>query len=371
MCYEQMLNPYSALCDFAFWRRAVGGVPWDEVDPVSEVPFHIARTDRVATAGSCFAQHISRTLVADGFCYLVTESGPLTPAAAPEGYGVFPARFANVYTVRQLLQLFQRAYGLFEPQDAAWKRPDGAWVDPFRPRIQVEGFPGPDAVALDCDSHLLAVRAMFEQCDVFVFTLGLTEAWVSTRDGSVFPLSPGVVGGDEDPANYAFRNFEVAEMTEDLLTFVDWLRRVNPDVRIVLTVSPVPLIATYERRHVLVSTTYSKAALRVVADAVARARTGIAYFPAYEIITGPQAGARYYESDLREVRPEGVAHVMSIFRRHFLAEAASAAPLPQQAEPARDARVQDFVRQRMEQLEGIICDEEALDMPDPEKALCP
>jgi len=360
-----MSNPYSALPSFAFWRRAVGGIAAQEVDPVVDVPFRISKVDRVATAGSCFAQHISRTLLADGFRYLVTESGPLTAGAVSEGYGVFPARFANIYTVRQLLQLFERAYGLFEPQDSAWVRSDGAWIDPFRPRIQQQGFASPEEVTLDRSSHLLAVREMFEQCDIFVFTLGLTEAWVSTRDAAVFPLAPGVVASGYNEADYAFKNFEVADMTDDLKTFVDHLRRVNPNVLIVLTVSPVPLIATYEPRHVLVSTTYSKSALRVVADAITRACPGVTYFPSYEIITGPQARGQYYEPDLREIRPEGVKHVMSIFRRHFLAQN-DAAPVSTRLPAVVHPRIGEGhqLRERMTEIEAVICDEEALDVPE-------
>ena len=362
------MNPYRDLPDFAFWRRAVGALAPEDVDPVVAAPFLINRTDRVATAGSCFAQHISRTLGARGFRYLVTEPGPLSADAADEGYGVFPARFANIYTVRQLLQLFERAHGLYDPEDRPWRRPDGSWLDPFRPRIQVAGFASAEAVERDRDAHLGAVRAMFEQCDVFVFTLGLTEAWVSARTGAIVPLAPGVVSGDADDADYGFCNFDVAEMTADMLAFIDNVRRINPDMRLVLTVSPVPLIATYERRHVLVSTTLSKAALCVVADAVSRARPNVAYFPAYEIIAGPQSGGRFYEPDLREIRPEGVSHVMRIFSRHFLADVAADAPRSKRAEqPSLNGA--DLLRQRMAHLEAIVCDEEALDAPRREKAL--
>jgi hypothetical protein len=89
-------------------------------------------------------------------------------------------------------------------------------------------------------------------------------------------------------------------------------------VKIILTVSPVALIATFEDRHVLVSNTLSKAALRVVADEVSRACENVVYFPSYEMITGPHVRSAYLDDDLREVRPEGVASVMSVFTRHYL-----------------------------------------------------
>src|SRR5690349_13713160 len=99
-------NPYQGLPDYAFWRRAVASPLPAAVDPVTSVPFTIAAADAVATAGSCFAQHLSNTLARQGFNYLVTEAAPLSAGAADENYGVFPARFANIYNTRQLVQLF-------------------------------------------------------------------------------------------------------------------------------------------------------------------------------------------------------------------------------------------------------------------------
>lgn len=348
-----MENPYARLPDSAFWRRSISRLEADDIDPVTCAPFAIGRGDKVATAGSCFAQHISRTLVKEGFNYLVTERAPETGAAANQNFGVFPARFGNLYTVRQLLQLFQRAYGMFEPADGVWKRPDGKYVDPFRPQIQDAGFATPEQVEEDREAHLAAVQIMFERCDVFIFTLGLTEGWVSLEDGAVFPLAPSVVA--EGEGRYAFKNFGVMEMNADLAEFIRNLRAVNPEVRIILTVSPVPLIATYEPRHVLVSTIYSKSALRVVAEEASRAFDNVAYFPSYEIITGAHSRSRYFADDLREVKPEGVAHVMSIFRRHYLDEEAARA----RVRPAR-ALDADEIARRDEEMQ-VVCDEEVLD----------
>jgi hypothetical protein len=353
-----MTNPYAAQPDYAFWRRSMAGRGAFDVDPVASVPFVIGPTDKVATAGSCFAQHISRKLRALGFAYLVTEGQPEEP-----DYGVFSARFGNIYTARQLLQLLQRAYGLIEPADVAWQRKDGRYIDPFRPQIAPDGFGSIDALLTDREAHLAALRRVFEDCAVFVFTLGLTEAWVSVRDGSVFPVVPGAVAEDTDSADYAFRNFGVAEVETDLSSFLDLFRTVNPGARVILTVSPVPLVATYEDRHVLVSTTYSKSVLRVAAETLSRSRTGVAYFPSYEIITGPHARGAFLEEDLREVKTEAVAHVMSIFARHFLdpsANGATAVPTPsmQMSDALRAAELS-----RITLTESVICDENLLDPP--------
>ena len=331
------------------------------MDPVTAVPFHIGRGDRVATAGSCFAQYISKTLADRGFTYLVTETHPQTAAATDENYGVFPARFGNVYTVRQLLQLFQRAYGLFEPIDSEWLSSDGDYIDPFRPRVQRAGFRTIGDLRADRDAHLRAVRQMFEQCKVFIFTLGLTEGWESSVDGAVFPLAPGVVAHSLDSDQYQFHNFTVPEMEADLLAFIDLLSSVNDTVKIILTVSPVPLVATFEDRHVLVSTTYSKSALRVVADAVTTLRPHVAYFPAYEIITGPQARGQFFEDDLRDVTPAGVECVMSVFTKHYFQLEDAGTSVGGPTDTHRDARPRFDEGAYMQQVQQVICDETAID----------
>ena len=167
------MNPYASLPDEAFWDRSVAAIEPDALDPVTRVPFTLGKDDQIATAGSCFAQHISRTLVARGYNYLVTERDS---AESGENYGVFPARFGNIYTVRQLLQLFDRAYSLFLPRDTVWPRRDGAMVDPFRPRIQASGFATHADLEADRKRHFAAVRRMFEHCDVLSSRSGSRRA---------------------------------------------------------------------------------------------------------------------------------------------------------------------------------------------------
>lgn len=353
-------NPYEALPDHHYWRRAVAQLPFKAVDPVVRPVTRLARTDRIATAGSCFAQHISRSLQAEGFNYLVVDADPKMPRAEARarGFGVFSARFGNLYTARQLVQLFDRAYGDFKPLDQAWQRADGKFVDPFRPQVEPEGFASERAVLQATREHLADVRRMFSRLDVFVFTLGLTEAWQRREDGAVFPLAPGVAGGAYDPALHEFVNFTAAQVKADLLGFLQRLRSVNPGARVILTVSPVPLIATYENDHVLVSTVRSKSVLRAAAGEVATAQQGVDYFPSYEMVTGPQAKGRCFEADLRSVAPEAVAHVMQTFLRHYASPPGDGETAPPAAAPRKLAAHQ---LREGQALAKLVCDEEALD----------
>ncbi|EGK70785.1 GSCFA domain protein [Methyloversatilis universalis FAM5] len=347
-----MPHPYSALPDSAFWSRTVGagGFDMNSVPAVTD-GFVIHPEDKVVSAGSCFAQHLARLLPTRGFRYLVTETGP-----EERLFGVYPARFGNVYTVRQLRQLFERAYGLFEPKDEAWRWGE-VWVDPFRPNVEPAGFATREALLADRVSHLAAVRRMFEQCDVFVFTLGMTEAWVSDADGAVFPLAPGVHGEPEDGATCHFHNFSVPEMVDDLQCFVHRLRLLNPSVKLVLSVSPVSIAATYEPRHVLVSNSYTKAALRVVADMAVRGDARASYFPSYECAAGHHTAGRYFQPDMRHITPEGVHDVVEYFTRLYLTADSPGETSVLDTPPAQTTRSE------RDQWYAVWCDEELLAAP--------
>ncbi|KMK66275.1 GSCFA domain-containing protein [Puniceibacterium sp. IMCC21224] len=352
-------HPYSGLPDRQFWKRAPGVADLNAFDPVSDVPFRISPDDRIVTAGSCFAQHVARYLSQSGFDHHIAEPAhPIVPADVAEAhnYGLFSARYGNLYTARQLLQLIRRAYGDFTPQADAWDGPKpGTFVDPFRPQIQPGGYASVEELAADRAQHLAAVRRAFETMDVFVFTLGLTEGWEDTRDGAVFPLAPGVAGGTYDPALTAFRNFDEVETADDLTEALTLIRQRNPDVRIILTVSPVPLNATFIDRHVAVSTTWSKAALRIAAEKVRNRFDACCYFPSFEVITSPQARGRYFAEDGREVLPAGVAHVMRLFFHHLAGVTVDTTAAPRAKAPIRDAHSQEMARAMQ-----VLCDEEAI-----------
>lgn len=350
-------HPYRALPDSAYWRRSVVG-RGPAIDPVAGGFLTLGRDDKVATAGSCFAQNIARYLRRSGFHFLVSESAhPIAPPEVAErhGYGLYSARYGNIYTARQLLQLFDRAYGAFTPAEDIWPAPEpGRFVDPFRPTIEPGGYASEAELRADRAHHLGRVRAMFETLDVFVFTLGLTEGWESRIDGAVFPLCPGVSGGRFDPEKHAFHNFRVAEVTADLTAFIARLREVNRGARIVFTVSPVPLAATMSGNHVLSATTYSKSVLRAAAQEIAEDHDGVFYFPSYEIISGAPAAARYFAEDMRNVTEEGVAHVMSVFLQHV-----AGVELPPPSSAPTD-RIDATLAAAKEWTE-VMCDEAMLD----------
>jgi len=332
-------NPYRAQPPKAFWRSAVAEKSFFDIEEVYAPKFDI-RQARVATAGSCFAQHIGRALRNKGLGYLDLEPAPgVLPVQCQGryGYGLFSARYGNIYTTRQLVQLFDRAFGTFRPVETAWET-GGRWADPFRPTIEPDGFGSEEELAECRSAHFAAVRQLFETLDVLIFTLGLTETWISAIDGAAYPMCPGTAAGTFDPAKYRFVNLGYPKIRNDLEEFIQRIHSINLGAKFLLTVSPVPLTATATANHVISATMYSKSVLRAVAGDLCDTLDCVDYFPSYELIAGPAARGAFFEPNMREVNAAGVAYVMSKFFADGPGDTAAAPPVPGSTEPATRRR---------------------------------
>jgi hypothetical protein len=326
-------NPYAGLPPTAFWRSGVG-----DVSPLAPAGLYrrkwpIEPAWQIGAAGSCFAQHITRFLRRNGYKVLDAEPPPpgLPEARHQEfGYATYSARYGNLYTTRQLLQLLQEAMGQRKPADIAWEK-DGRFFDALRPAVEPEGLDSPEQVQEHRAFHLARVRHLFTRMDLFIFTFGLTEAWEDRGDGTILPTAPGTIAGRFDPQRHAFHNFRHAEILADFEAFralAQRLRKGRP-LRCLVTVSPVPLTATASGAHVLAATTYSKSVLRSVVGELAAAHADIDYFPSYEIVTNPAARGVFFAANLRSVTEEGVSVVMRQFFAEHAPAAATGKPAPE------------------------------------------
>lgn len=309
----------------------------------------IKPSDKIITAGSCFAQHLSKALQRAKYNWKDYEPAPeilLEHQAKSLNYGVYSFRTGNIYTISLLRQWLDWAFNATNIQrsEEVWEN-DGRFYDPFRPAIEAPGFETAEEVIASRNTTLRAIKTAFTEADVFVFTLGLTEAWRNTQTGETYPICPGTSAGHFDPEIHEFVNFRYPQIASDAEWIISLLKKVNPKLRILLTVSPVPLVATASEHHVLPATTYSKSVLRAIAGDLAQLNNHIDYFPSYEIICGTPSGGKFFEPNMREVSKSGVAHVM----QHFLA--------------GLSVKVVNSVKQTavdLDEADYVVCEEEIL-----------
>lgn len=310
-------NPYKHIPPRGFWRTAVAEPGLFGLSELWKSDWPLPQDAVFATFGSCFAQHISRALLSRGMNWLNAEPAPgRTPAelARKYNYGVFSARTGNIYTAAQLLIWVKLAAGRMSADTVElWTDKHGRVHDLLRPKIEPAGFLSEAEARASLASTARAFRRCITDADVFVFTLGLTEGWVNTRSGQSYSICPGTGVGTFDPEVHAFKNYTYPEILRDLDLALEMMWELNPALKVLLTVSPVPLVATASGEHVLTATQYSKSVLRAVAGDLARGHAAVDYFPSYEIIAAPPTRATFFEPNMRGIASAGVDLVMNHF----------------------------------------------------------
>lgn len=282
--------------------RRLGGRDIEQYEPACPpAPGLITPTTRVATMGSCFAQEIKRWLITNGYSYLQTERGP--------GTQVGSARFGAVFNTACVRQEFEHAEGLFHPVERHW-RIGNALADPYRRSL---GWPDERSAEAERAAHAAGVREMVELADVLIVTIGVAEVWRNRQDKATFAILPP--GEEYDPARHEFSLLGVEENLANLERAYALTRARNPRLRWIITVSPVPLAATFRDVDITVANSASKAILRLAADEFCRRHPEALYFPAYEIVTSLTRWA--WEADNRHVRPEVVDRIMGCFIRAY------------------------------------------------------
>ena len=165
------------------------------------------------------------------------------------------------------------------------------------------------------------VTAFFRQlprCPVVVVTLGLVEAWFDARLGLYLNTAPPAAAVASEPGRFRLDVLDHAEVLAALERM--WaliLEHGHPKVRMLITVSPVPLRATYTDQDVLVANSYSKSVLRAAVGAFAAADRRVDYFPSYEAATLTSRTTGFLE-DNRHVAPHLVGAIMDSVMQSYV-----------------------------------------------------
>jgi hypothetical protein len=282
----------------------------------------IDKRSKVLALGSCFALRVKEWLLANG--YGVLNEGDLGPYDI-RGHREFDPRiYYNTFCIRYE---FDRAIGDFVQQaDDVWQPQQNAlrvWQDPYRRMLAAETREQLWQRIREVDEHMLA---HILAADCVIITLGLTEVFFQPHNGNAICAAPGYCGGGG--IGYAFRATEYPENYANMERVVEVLRDINPKAQLILTVSPVPLAATWAGVDHAIANTESKCTLRAVAGALVRKYDHVHYFHSYELVMHSQLNEVFLE-DGRHVMPSYVAHIMRDFERAFvMSETTSIIPPP-------------------------------------------
>ncbi|MBL6455488.1 GSCFA domain-containing protein [Belnapia sp. T6] len=311
-------NPFSG------WGTRSSG---NRLEPVAkpgfDVPFRLEPGEAIFTVGSCFARNVEAELMRRGFRVPMREL-----FQQPEFVTLDPG-LVNNFGTPSIYNEFAWALGAkpFVPEENILQVQPGRFADLH---LIQSIRPGGWEEALRRRQAITAAYRKVAECRVMIVTLGLVEVWFDTKTGSylnVAPL-PGLVRAEPERFRLHVLSFEeVYRYLEDALLLVR--ERGNPEIRVMLTVSPVPMAATHRPQDVMVANAYSKSVLRAAAETICARHDFVTYYPSFESVTLSDRKTAW-EDDLVHVRPELVAVNVGRMLRAFVGETDDEAALREQ-----------------------------------------
>lgn len=143
-----------------------------------------------------------------------------------------------------------------------------------------------------------------------VFTLGTNHVYILNETGEI------VDNCRKRPQRlFTERELTVDECAEYLCRAIGRLRSVNPDMRVVLTVSPIRYA-----KYGFHGSQLSKAVLLLAADKVVREHDMVEYFPAYEIVNDELRDYRFYREDMLHPSDQTVEYIWQRFGDTYFSE---------------------------------------------------
>ncbi len=248
-------------------------------------PF-VTKQSNIVAFGSCFADNISYYLHDRGFNIATKKDAVAHISRMGDG-------IVNTYAV---LQQFEWAWNGKVPTQELWH----GW------KAETAGYDG---------AIRSATKAILDKADVFIITLGLSEIWYDEPTGEVFwravPISKF------DPRRHKFRVATQRENLENLRSIRNLIRGHRPNARVIFTISPIPLTATFRNMSAIVANEASKANLRSAIDELVAAysETGMYYFPAYEL--AKCCFNHQYMEERRHIHIHVIMFIMAMFERYY------------------------------------------------------
>ncbi|CCH55502.1 GSCFA domain protein [Fibrisoma limi BUZ 3] len=237
-----------------------------ELTPDS-LPVPIRLTDRIVTIGSCFADVMGRQLT-DHKIQVLTNP------------------FGTVFNPISIAKLLTMALRGTKPDESLYVERDGIW---FHYDFHSSLWARSRAELCERLTERLATTAdALRRADWLLLTLGTAVVYRHIQTGQVVANCHKVPGSQFEKYLY-----QIDHLRDELLKLFKLLRRANPKLQVLLTVSPVR-----HTRDTLPLNQVSKSTLRVISHELTIWNDWVHYFPSYEIMVDDLRDYRFYEADL-------------------------------------------------------------------------
>ena len=262
---------------------------WSIDFPIPDSPFPMSHQSKILSMGSCFAQTIGQKMKNAKFDVLVNP-------------------FGTIFHPLNLADLLDHA--LFQDpleKDGMLER-NGLFLH-YATHSDVVGK-SPEELTELYFQKLSLTRSYLEQGTHLILTLG--TAWIYEHE-----TFGRVANCHKQPQKlFEKRLSSLEEMEMGLWSVLDNFSRAFPNLKIILTLSPV--------RHIkdgVAENQLSKSLLRVLCANLERRMSSVRYFPAYEIIMDELRDYRFYKSDLIHPSEEAEEYIWQKWQQAIFPEA--------------------------------------------------
>jgi Flp pilus assembly protein TadD len=266
------------------------------LDPKAPLPKLFGGGSRILTFGSCFAIEIRAALAARN---VVSETLQI-----PEGLN-------NTFALRSFIE-----WSL-----TGRRSEESYWYDNDEER---------GALRWEAPEEQRHYAEMMRKADGFVITAGLSEVWRDRKTGGVFWR--GVPDYLFSADRHELVLSTVAENCDNLRAIHALIQEHCGEKPVIVTVSPIPLMATFRSQPCVVADAASKSILRAAVEQLLGERhPNLFYWPSFEVVrwlgahlSRPTFGTPNAVPDTRHVPREVVEAITSLFLDCFFTETPAA-----------------------------------------------
>jgi hypothetical protein len=275
------------------------------------------KDDTVFAIGSCFARELEHVLRHRGFTISSIDRQMLSAVFGDEN-GKARNGFFHRFNIPSMELEIRRATG-----DAAFDEARDLLIETSADEfVDLHYHPGvlPAADLETTVNRRKAARQLVERIsssEILVVTLGLTEAWFHKPSGMYCnSVSASVIARRRN--EFELRVIGIDENRRALASIYESIKRHHAGpFTLFLTVSPVPLSATFSDSDIVIATARSKATLRAVAEEFAEEHGDVCYFPSYEIAMYSNP-AMVWRPDRLHIQGGCVEHIVSVFLENYV-----------------------------------------------------
>lgn len=248
-------------------------------------PWKLTHRSAITFLGSCFSSTIAERMQRQLFN---SVSNPFGPLYNPESILVAVTRLESnrSFTEDELIENGSR---YFHPECHTKLSSNSATELTAQLNLRLSEF-----------------KAHVEKSDAIFLTFGTAKVYESRRSGKI------VANCHKLPAaNFICRMLSTDEASNAISTTIKKLRLLNPDIKIVLTVSPIRHLSDGAHENAL-----SKATL-LLASQKAATDNGAEYFPSYEMVMDDLRDYRFYAPDMTHPSAQAADYIYERFGQTY------------------------------------------------------